>query len=801
MNPLENARALFFEGLELMGRGDHAGAESRFSGALELAPDRPSILTNLAAVELQLGRIESARQHAQRAAELEPETPGAWMNLAQAELQGGRHEAAMDALRRVTGLEPDNAGAWALLAAQHDRCGQHPEAAEAYARAVALQPGRQDWLSNLGAIYNDLRRFDEALDCHERSLAIEADQPGTLSNKANSLHELRRYEEALVAHGRALVLAPDYAQGWSNKAGTLHALGRHAEALAAHERALQLQPDYAEGWSGKAGTLRALRRFDEALAACERALRLAPESPGALANKALILHDRRRFDEALALYDRALAGAPGDADAWFNRGVTLHELHRHEEAAASFERALALKPDAAFLPGMLLHAKMKICDWSGLDIRIRELFDGVARGERVSTPFQVLALGESEALNRRAAEIWARDRCPGLSPVEFPPRAAGDRIRVAYVSADFHNHAAAFLAAELFERHDRGRFEIIALSYGADRDDAMRRRLVAGFDRFIDVRERGDAEIAAMARDMGIDIAVDLKGHTEDSRLGIFAHRAAPVQVTYLGYPGTTAVEGIDYLIADPVVIPPGHRMHFSESVAWLPDCYQVNDSRREIAAVSFSRAELGLPQQGFVFCCFNNSYKITPAVFDRWMRILRAVDGSVLWLVDDNAAVPGNLRAEAERRGVAGDRLLFAPRMQYPQHLARQRAADLFLDTWPYNAHTTASDALFAGLPVLTWLGKTFPSRVAASLLRAAGLPELVADTPEAYEDLAVTLATRPGRLAGLRERLQRNRATAALFDGARTTRLIEDLYLQMVERQRAGLSPGALQAGAAGG
>lgn len=797
MKDLESAKTLFFEGLARMEGGDHAGAASRFAEALAHAPDRPSILINLAAVELQLGRIEAARQHAQRAAELEPQTPGAWMNLAQAELQLGGDDAAATALEKVTALQPGNADAWAMLAAQHDRRGRYPEAAAAYARALEFGPERPDWLSNLGAIYNDLRRYEDALACHERALAIEPGHAGTLSNKANSLHELRRYGEALAAHEHALALAPEYAQGWSNKAGTLHAMGRHDEALAAHERALALRPDYAEGWSNKANTLRVLRRYGEALAACEQALRLAPDAVDAITARARVLHDLRRFEEALQLYDRALALKPDHADGWAGRGVTLHELNRHQEAIAAFERALALQPGQPFTAGLLLHAQMKVCDWNGLQGRIAALFESVRAGHRASTPFQVIALSESEALNRRAAEIWMRGHPSPAIPAAAAPAKPAARIRIGYFSADFHNHAAAHLTAELFERHDRERFEIIAFSYGPARDDAMRRRLVAAFDRFIDVSDRSDAAIAALARETGIDIAVDLKGHTEDSRLGIFSHRAAPVQVTYLGYPGTTAVEGMDYLIADLVVIPPENRPHFSETVAYLPGCYQINDSRRDIADTAFTRAELGLPAQGFVFCCFNNNYKITPAVFDRWMGILRAVDGGVLWLVGDNAEVPNNLRAEAEKRGVAGSRLLFAPRMDYPRHLARQRAADLFLDTWPYNAHTTASDALFAGLPVLTWPGATFPSRVAASLLQAVGLPELVADGPDAYEVLAIELATRPGRLQGLRERLRRNLAAAPLFDTARNTRHIEDLYLRMLQRQRAGLPPAVLEAG----
>jgi predicted O-linked N-acetylglucosamine transferase (SPINDLY family) len=340
--------------------------------------------------------------------------------------------------------------------------------------------------------------------------------------------------------------------------------------------------------------------------------------------------------------------------------------------------------------------------------------------------------------------------------------------------------------AELFERHDRKKFELIAFSFGQDKNDEMRSRIKAAFDRFIDVREYSDNDVARLSRELEIDIAVDLKGFTKNCRTGIFAARAAPIQVNYLGYPGTMSAEYIDYIIADPTLIPENCKLYYSEKIAYLPHSYQVNDATREVSARTFSRIELGLPETGFVFCCFNNNYKITPSTFNVWMRIMKQVEGSVLWLYEDNPIAAKNLRIEAEKRGISNERLIFARHMSASEHLARHRVADLFLDTSPYNAHTTASDALWTGLPVLTCPGKSFASRVAASLLGAIHLPELVTRSMEEYEALAIELATNPSKLPELKARLDENRLTTPLFDIQLFTKHIENLYLAMYSAKR---------------
>ena len=435
---------------------------------------------------------------------------------------------------------------------------------------------------------------------------------------------------------------------------------------------------------------------------------------------------------------------------------------------------------------------MQICDWSDAENQITELMQKIQRDEKATTPFSFLALSPSLSLQRKAAEIWVNEKhAVNFELGSIPKRARQEKIRVGYFSSDYHNHATSYLMAELFEQHDKDRFELVAFSFGPDFSDEMRHRVSSAFDKFIDVRNQSDREVALLSRSLGIDLAIDLKGLTKYNRAGIFSFKAAPLQVNYLGYPGTTGADYMDYLIADRTLIPEESQQHYSEKIVYLPNSYQVNDSKRKIADKVFSREELGLPQSGFVFCCFNNNYKITPGMFDVWMRILKEVEGSVLWLLGDNPIAADNLRKEAQHRGVSAERLVFAKRMPLPEHLARHCIAHLFIDTLPCNAHTTASDALWAGLPVLTCTGDAFASRVAASLLGAVGLPELITSTPEAYQVLAVQLASNPERLKSIRQELQRNRLATPLFDSRLFTKHIEEAYAQIYERYHAGLPP----------
>jgi predicted O-linked N-acetylglucosamine transferase (SPINDLY family) len=580
---------------------------------------------------------------------------------------------------------------------------------------------------------------------------------------------------------------------------SLHMLGvialqtRRAErGIELIRKAIGLNEKVAAAHDNLGKALLDLGRPGEALAGFDRATALDPGFAEAHVNRGNALVKLRRLEEALVSYQKAVALRPDHAEAHRNCGNIFSKLRRHDEAFAAYDKVLTLKPNLPGAEGHRLYARMHLCDWSRWEAECAHLISSVRNGHANTQPFIFLAIPSSSEDHLQCAKLWAASNYRASEkPVWQGERYDHERIRVAYLSADFRQHALSFLMAGMFECHDKSRFEVTAISFGVDDNSEIGQRVKASFERFVDARSYSDEQIADLIKALEIDIVVDLMGFTTDSRTGIFARRPAPVQAHYLGYPGTMGARYIDYLIADRVVVPDNQREFYSEKLVLLPDSYLVNDRKRAIADRTFTRTELGLPLDGFVFCCFNNNHKITPRVFDCWMRILGQVEGSVLWLFQDNAKAADNLKRQALARGVNAERLIFAGRMPPSDHLARHRVADLFLDTLPYNAHTTAADALWAGLPVLTCLGETFVGRVAASLLNAIGVPELITTTPEDYEALAVRLSTRPDELAAIRTRLEAHRLTTPLFDTQRFTAYIEAAYTAMHARHRAGLAP----------
>jgi predicted O-linked N-acetylglucosamine transferase (SPINDLY family) len=590
------------------------------------------------------------------------------------------------------------------------------------------------------------------------ALDLAPGRPSIVNNLAAALIGQEKFTEARSLARQATTAEPNNAEAWLNLGRCLEADKDYAGALAAYDRSLGLRPGYAEAWCSTGNIHKAQLDFQKAQAAYEKAIALNPDFAEALGNLAML----------------------------------YLILEKPAQAIAPIDRAIALKPGLPYAYGARLQARMALCDWSSYEIDTATVTRSIAEGRPGILPFPFLGVPAGPDLQKRCAEIYCAGKYPGISAASLPARDDGDaRIRIGYFSADMHIHAIGFLVAGLFEQHDRSGFEIHCFSFGPPSNDEMRQRLRAGVDHFHDVRGRSDAEICDMARRLQIDIAVDLTGYTRNERPGIFARRAAPVQVNYLGFPGTMGAPFMDYIVADRVIIPPEHFPHYTEAVVHLPQTYQATDNRRPIAPRRPSRAECGLPADGFVFCSFNNNYKITPDVFDIWMRLLGKVPGSVLWLLESSNGISDKLRAEAQRRNVAPDRLVFAKRAASPDHLARQALADLFLDSFHYNAHTTASDALWAGLPVLTRIGNTFAGRVAASLLQAAGLPELVTDSAQAYEAAALALAREPQRLQAIRARLAAQRESCALFDTPRFTRGIEAAYRAMRDRRLRGQPP----------
>ena len=538
--------------------------------------------------------------------------------------------------------------------------------------------------------------------------------------------------------------------------------------------------------------LRELKRPPDALVDYDRALSLKPDHAETLNNRGNALRDLHGPEEALACYERALSLKGDYVEALYNRGRALRDLKRDQEAVQALARLLELAPDFAFAKGSLLHWSMACCDWTQFASLTEAIDNDVRAGKQSAEPFGYQGTSHSVRDLQRCAEIFAAARFPRpRTSVWNGERYHHAKIRLGYLSGEFRTQATAILMAELFELHDRSRFELFAFDNGWGDASEIRARIEKAFDEIVDISRLSDLQAASMIGHRQIDILVNLNGYFGRARQGIFGHRASPIQVNYLGFPGTLGADYMDYIVADRYVIPPEHAAFYSEKVVHLPDSYQVNDSKRRIAERTPTRAEVKLPESGFVFCCFNNNYKITPEAFALWMRLLRGVEGSVLWLLQDNAAVSRNLRREAEQRGVGAERLVFAPRLKLDEHLARHRLADLFLDTLPYNAHTTASDALWAGLPVLTCMGNTFAGRVAGSLLNAVGLPELITHSLAEYEALALRLATTPSRLSALRAKLAQNRNCYPLFDTERFRRHIESAYITMWERYQRGEPP----------
>ncbi len=659
--------------------------------------------------------------------------------------------------------------------------------------ALRIRPKSAEMLINLGRMQGELGHYADAAATYKKVLALDPRSAVAHSNMSIALRRLGRCEEALAHCDTALKLSPNYADAWSNRGNVLFDRKRLDEALADYGKAVALQPAHAQAHLGRGNVLTALSRYDDALAAYDRALALNPKLAAALTGRGDVLHLLTRHGEAVAAYDAALAIAPDQAESHRGRGEALASLRRPVEAIAAYDRALAIDPDLPYAAAVRFFAKRQICDWSGADADGAEFAAAVECGTQKAQPLIALLAAAAPAQQMRCTAHYVADKySPPPQPLWRGERYRHERIRLGYLSGDFRLHPVALLLAGVFETHDRSRFETTAISFGPDSGDEMRARLRGAFDSFLDLRAQGDEEIAQRLRDLEIDIVVDLGGFTAQSRPNVLARRAAPIQVNYLGYCGTMAASWMDYILADRTVIPPDHAAFYSEKIAWLPDSYMANDASRRIAERTPTRNECGLPDAALVFCCFNNAYKIAPVVFDVWARLLQAVDNSVLWLSEANAAGEANLRREAERRGLAAQRLIFAPRLpDLGEHLARQRQADLFLDTFPYNAHTTASDALWAGLPVLTCLGPTFAGRVAASLLRAVGLPELVTGSIPEYEALAQKLAREPALLASFKGRLGQNRLTFPLFDTARFTRNIEAAYTTMRQRYQRGEQP----------
>ena len=631
---------------------------------------------------------------------------------------------------------------WNLLAAAQASLGETAKALEGFRKTIELNPNYADGHSNLGAM----------------------------------LVRQGKLAEAAASFKRTLQIKPDYAEAYNNLGNILKGQGKLDEALESYKRALEIKPNYPVAYNNLGNALKDQGKLDEAVASCKRALEIKPDFAEAYINLGNALKEQGKLDEAVASYKQALEIKPDYPVAYNNLGTVLTKQGKLDEAVASYKRALEIKPDYAVAEAQMRHQQQHMCDFT-LYTGLKEVAQRLDTSDEAIPPFIQLSWQDNAAAQLHRSQRFAKTNYPTASPAPIakPPTVRPERLKVGYFSADFHNFPGMYLMARMLEIHNRNAFEIFAYSYGPQKNDEMRRRIRDGVDHFVDIAGQTDQSIQSQAKSDKIDIAIHRNGYTTSSRTEIFVNRLAPIQISYLGYPGSLGAEFIDYIVADPIVVPAEQRQFYSERIIYLPDTYQPTDNTRQIASINTKRAEFGLPEKGVVFCCFNNSFKISPHEFDIWMRLLSKVGGSVLWLLDGNEWAAKNLRLEAENRGINPDRLVFAKRLPQVEHLARHKHIDLFLDTFNYNAHTTASDALWAGLPVVTKAGEQFSARVAASVLDAVGLPELITASEDEYEQLAFELATKPRKLKTLKRKLAKNIASQPLFDTERYTRNFE--------------------------
>ena len=821
-----SSRDLYNLGCLLQRLSRHEDALKSYDGALSSRADYFEALVHRGLSLLELKRYEEAVVSFERALSLRPAEPGLWLNRGNALLRLAHHDNALASYDRALSLKPDYAEALenrghALLAMNRT-----DEALASYDRAALLKPGQAQPSIVRGSALIALKRYDEALASFDRALALEPGNSEALFQRANALLFLKRPAEALPLIETCVELRPDHVDVWVSRGAAFAGLSRHEEALACYDRALSLKPGCLEALVNRAIAFNVLRRPDEALENADAALALVPDEPNALFQRGNALSALRRHGDAVAAYEMCLAVKPDHADALVsrsfallglgkledavhscdaalainpasatalsNRGGLLILLKHFEAAIADYERLLEIDPDYPYAAGNLLQCRLHCCDWRNLEQERAAIETGLRDGKSVVSAFQYVASTRSAADQLACTRLWVAREIAAAEPLWQGTKYGHDRIRVAYLSEDFRMHAVASLMAGVWEHHDRARFELFAVSFGADDNSGMRARIERSFEHFIDIRYSSDLEVARTLRENEIDIVVDLMGYSGYSRPAILALRPAPVQVNYLGYPATMGAAFMDYILADGILIREQDQPHYTEKVVHLPDSYMANDRARRIGARRPSRAESGLPEEGFVFCCFNSPGKFGPQTFDIWMRLLKSVGESVLWLSDPGPTAKSNLRREAEARGVAPNRLVFAPFLPLPEdHLARLTLADLFLDTEPYNAHTTASDALWAGVPVLTVPGGTLASRVAASLLTAIGLSDMIADSPDAYEAKALHLGRDADALRAMKARLATNRETHPLFDTVRFTRNLESAFTTMRERAERGEAP----------
>ena len=775
--------------LKDLGRLDEAFGS--FEKALAINPEYLEAYYSLGIVLFDLGQLNEAAQSYQKAIEINPSFTQAHNNLGNTFAEQGQLNDAIQSYQKAIEINPNYSEAYNNLGNVFIEHGQLDKAVESYQRALEINPDYPALHNNLGNAFKELGQLEDALKSYSKGLTYNPDYIDLLNNLGVVLNDLGQLDKAVQSYERAIGIKPDYAEAYNNLGVTYNKLGQLEDAVHSYEEALTIDPDYADAHNNLGVVLKKLGQLDEAIESYQKAIAINPDDADTHNNLGIVFDEQERLDDAIQSYRKAVSIQPDLAEAYNNLGHTLCKLNRYQEAVVSYETVFNIKPNLDYIVGNILNTKMNCCNWDDLETLLIDAKQRIVNNEKVIEPFNLMGLIDDPALQIKAQKLRITGDHPKnhtLPTIDQYPKHP--KIRIGYFSADLREHPVGFLTAGLYEAHDRERFEVHAFSFGKIERDKLNLRIKSGVDYYHDVDKMSHKEIVIHSRSLEIDIAIDLGGLTAESRTDVFAMSAAPIQLSYIGYLGTMAADYYDYLIADSVMIPKESQKYYAEKIVYLPS-FQVNDSKDLPPEITLTRKEVGLPEDGFVFCCFNNTYKFTPTVFDSWARILEQVEGSVLIIFADNEIAKTNLIKEITLRGIDEYRLIFGDHLTRKEYLARYRVADLFLDTWPCNAGTTASDALKMGLPLLTLRGQSFNSREAASILTSINLPELITNTPEEYEALAIELATHPEKLKAIKEKLASNLSTAPLFDTKRFTKNLESAYTQMYERNQKGLEP----------
>jgi predicted O-linked N-acetylglucosamine transferase (SPINDLY family) len=752
---------------------------------LKLNPNYLESLNALGEIELTLGNLLNSYAYLEKSISIDSKQPQALLYIGNVCFAMDKFEDAIKNYNLSIEFNPNFPEAYNNRGIALAMLKKLDDALKDYTRAISLNPIYLDAINNQGNIFAELYQYDKAIDSYTKAIAINENDAEIYFNRGLCFDRLKSFEKAVEDYDLAIKLDPDYAEAYYNRGAVLDALKKPSEALLDYDRAIEIRSDYMEAYLNRGIILHNFNRFNDALINFDKVIELKPDYELVYLWRGRSFNGLSWFKESLESFKKANEINPDYIEPYIDRGIVHMSLKSYDEALKDFNKAYKIDPGATWIQENVMSALMYGCKWDKYNQMKQKIRENINKPASV---FNLFALFDDPKFHRECAELNIKNNHPKNALLgNFSKYPLHKKIRVGYFSSDFQEHPVAYLTVQLFEIHNREEFETVAFSFGKELNFPIRQRLEKAFDTFINVRFKSDLEIATLARSMEIDIAVDLNGYTGGCRPNIFAFGAAPIQVNYLGYAGTTGADYMDYIIADKVVIPEETREYFSEKIAYLPDNFMPNDSSLELPKGDFHRKDFELPEGVFVFSCFNAPYKITPTTFECWMRVLKSTDNSILWLSDMNELANKNIKNKAKACGVKPERIIFAKRMPLiTDHLKRLQLADLFLDTHPYNAHTTCNDALRSGLPVITMIGKGFASRVSASLLNAVSLSELITQTESEYEALAIELATHPKKIKAIKNKLLTNLPNSALNNTVAFARNLEKIYYEMYKKHR---------------